>query len=317
LCRWNLFNFATEVWGGINYIFTGDELPQAGNGIMIGNHAAGLDFTTGITISGRMTSLGPGRTMVLMKNSLKYVPTVGFMQFLQGSLFLRRNWEKDQLSINKKLENIARGFWPQPFLIGIYPEGTRITAKKRADSHEFAKQRELPILNHVLLPRTKGFTHLMQKLHTNLDYIIDAVLAYSSPIIAFHPFIYGQFLTKSVHVNITNYAAKDIPAQEKEQSEWLLQRFVEKDKKLEYFAVHKQFPAPITSATTNKSSSEVSKAARIDTIRRNRLRFTFLLWSLGVNVVLAGISQQSSYKFACLGGFAAWTVAHTYFNSWK
>lgn len=44
-----------------------------------------------------------------------------------------------------------------PFWMISHPEGTRWSKAKLKKSHEWAKKQGLPILNNVLLPRSKGF----------------------------------------------------------------------------------------------------------------------------------------------------------------
>ena len=41
-------------------------------------------------------------------------------------------------------------------------EGTRFTEAKRLESMKVAREKHLPELNYHLLPRTKGFTLIMQ-----------------------------------------------------------------------------------------------------------------------------------------------------------
>jgi len=93
---WSLFCFCTECWSNVDYIWTGDPIPHDECAILIGNHAAGIDFVSGIVIAAQAMKIGCGRMMTMMKQSLLFVPAIGWTHYLQGSLFLKRNWEKDQ-----------------------------------------------------------------------------------------------------------------------------------------------------------------------------------------------------------------------------
>lgn len=241
---WELFPFLTEVWAAIPYVFTGSFPEEVESSILIGNHERGMDFTTGISIITRAGKLGCGKMMTMMKQSLAFVPTIGWTHYFQGSLFMRRSWEKDQINITNKLQEIETGIFPKPVWIGIYPEGTRITPKKREESIKFAQSRGLPQLNNVLLPRTKGFTFLLHGLPTAIESIIDATCGYAgSPMYPWHPFILGRFATEAVHIHLQRFTtAKDVPKEEKEQADWLLERFVHKDKLLEEFNTTGHFP---------------------------------------------------------------------------
>ncbi|CAF5169587.1 unnamed protein product, partial [Rotaria sp. Silwood1] len=41
-------------------------------------------------------------------------------------------------------------------------EGTRFTERKRLESMKYAREKNLPELKHHILPRTRGFTMIMQ-----------------------------------------------------------------------------------------------------------------------------------------------------------
>jgi lysophosphatidic acid acyltransferase/lysophosphatidylinositol acyltransferase len=41
-------------------------------------------------------------------------------------------------------------------------EGTRFTEKKRLESMKYAREKNLPELKYHILPRTRGFTMIMQ-----------------------------------------------------------------------------------------------------------------------------------------------------------
>ena len=61
--------------------------------------------------------------------------------------------------------------FPRPFWIGIYPEGTRLTPKKKAESDEFALKKGLPPLKNCMHPRTKGFVLLRESYVTSVALI--------------------------------------------------------------------------------------------------------------------------------------------------
>ncbi len=146
---WEIFCFILEVWGDIPFVIYGDAIrDNRENAIMIGNHCAGsLDFASGVCFTARAKGIGTGRMMTMMKSSLQFVPTVGWTHVLQGSLFLKRNWESDQKGLTRKLNSMEDGTFPRPFWVGLYPEGTRITPNKWKESIKFAESKGLPVLN--------------------------------------------------------------------------------------------------------------------------------------------------------------------------
>lgn len=281
---WEIWCFMIEVWSGIPYRFTGDAVGECENAILIGNHERGIDFTTGIVVVSRANGIGCGRMMTMMKKSLLLVPGIGWTHYFQGSLFLSRSWEKDETALRRKLNDIETARFPHPFWVGIYPEGTRITTAKRAQSHVFAKQKNLPILQHVLLPRTKGFTFLMASLPTSVQVIYDVTAAYEgSPLYPSHPLLYGGFATRSVHVHIDRIPIASLPRPDDEAalSEWLVERFRRKDALLTEFATNGRFPGEEASWGSHEQD------------RRKRYRAVFVAWAMILTFVCYAVLRST------------------------
>ena len=55
-------------------------------------------------------------------------------------------------------------------------EGTRFTEKKRLLSMKIAKEKGLPELKHHILPRTKGFTLLIQGAENRSKFVVEMFL---------------------------------------------------------------------------------------------------------------------------------------------
>jgi len=241
---WELFPFLLEGFGHIPIRFTGETLRDTEQAIMLGNHAAGMDFTSGVSVMHRAPKVGTGRLMTMMKKSLQWVPGLGFTHYLQGSLFLARNWEKDHAMISHKLLDMEKGSFPRPFWVGIYPEGTRITPEKKEASLKFAASRGLPQLHNVLLPRTKGFIFVVKSLPSCIDAVYDLTIAFEgSPVSFVHALRSGRFRTSCIHIHITRVSFASIPKEnEKDLNDWLVNKFVEKDQLLGHYKEWGCFP---------------------------------------------------------------------------
>ena len=100
-----------------------------------------------------------------MKKMLKYVPVIGWCWALCDVIFVDRNWEKDEPKITKGVDTLAS--YPSSVLLLLCPEGTIASPEKLEASQKFAKQRNLPILKHHLIPRVKGFVQIMKHLDTS------------------------------------------------------------------------------------------------------------------------------------------------------
>lgn len=242
---WNLFLFVVEVWGGVRYRYFGDRLRAGGseNAIMISNHERGLDFVNGVNVASRVEGLGCGRVMSMMKDSLKWLPTIGWTNWLQGSLYLKRDWARDRGVILQKLKDMETGAFPRPFFVGVYPEGTRITPKKHEASIKFARERGLPELQNVLLPRTKGFVFLKEHLPTSISCVYDVTVAYEGgPAYLGHALVGGRFRCEGIHVHVRRVPFDELPSDPKELEKWLLDAFVAKDRLLQHHKEHGTFP---------------------------------------------------------------------------
>eukprot|EP00468_Gymnochlora_sp_CCMP2014_P003763 CAMPEP_0167757546 /NCGR_PEP_ID=MMETSP0110_2-20121227/9983_1 /TAXON_ID=629695 /ORGANISM="Gymnochlora sp., Strain CCMP2014" /LENGTH=194 /DNA_ID=CAMNT_0007643743 /DNA_START=151 /DNA_END=732 /DNA_ORIENTATION=- len=177
--------------------------------MIIGNHRSTLDFSVGALVAAHAQSIGCGRMMPLMKDVLKWVPAVGWICYLSGALFLRRKWETDKAKIIAKVNEMVIHY-PRPFWLGLYPEGTRFSEKKRDDAHKFAKTAnaegkypyKIPILNNTLLPRPKGFIFFAQheRLRMCLDDLLDFTIGETGGNLSLKQFIAGGFRTKSFHI---------------------------------------------------------------------------------------------------------------------
>ena len=56
------------------------------------------------------------------------------------------------------------GDFPGPMWLCLFAEGTRLTPQKLEASQEYSRKNGLPVLQHHLQPRTRGFNHIIQNL---------------------------------------------------------------------------------------------------------------------------------------------------------
>lgn len=125
------------------------------------NHKYDIDWIAGWIICQRL-GIMPG-SKIIGKQSLRFVPIVGWCWIFTESIFIRRIWENDRETLVKDLRNVLADY-PRNYFFNflLFCEGTRFTEKKRLASMKFAREKGLPELKHHILPRTKGFTMLLQ-----------------------------------------------------------------------------------------------------------------------------------------------------------
>ncbi len=131
-----------------------------GNKLLLSNHVAMTDGLALFAIAQRAGRLGQLRFFA--KKSLLFFPVLGFGCYFLNFVFLSRNWLKDSRTIQQTFSNIKqwRRFW-----MCLFAEGTRITPKKLLESQEFARERNMRPLQHVLQPRVKGLRAALEALH--------------------------------------------------------------------------------------------------------------------------------------------------------
>lgn len=153
-----------------------------------------------------------------------------------------RNWEKDQKSIDKTFQNLKNR--KIPFWMIFHPEGTRKSEEKLKKSHEWAKKKDLPMLNHVLLPKTKGFLATIKGLNSHVNAIYDLTIVYNNgesiPDLATSTLRYGS----RVNIHVRRYPIKTLPTDDQEIKQWCTDRWIEKDQLISQFLKDKNFPNP-------------------------------------------------------------------------
>ena len=199
--------------------------------VILMNHHYELDWLYGWMVGDRMGILGNCR--VYVKKIIQYVPVIGWAWCFSDTLFLARDWGKDQVVLDDCLQALQD--YPDPVWILLFPEGTRFTKEKYLASKKFAEANDLPILNHHLVPRTKGFTYTISHLDPAKVKIVYDVTIGCDPATA--PTLTNILMGKSTscHMYIRRFRLEDIPKGEKESAAWLSNLYAEKDELLDSF----------------------------------------------------------------------------------
>ncbi|KAF9168682.1 hypothetical protein DFQ26_002582 [Actinomortierella ambigua] len=213
---------------GARITFSGEKIPYGESALVFANHRSFVDFYMIHSVAARRGML----------NYMK-IPFYGWGMWIMGMLFINRNWQRDQIKINKmfgRILDIEAPVWVASFL-----EGSRLTATKLAASQQFMQSRGLPLLSNVLMPRTKGFIACVQKFRgTHVKYVYDFTIAYYHRTKGFGvpPNLVRVHTAQlnpeyKFHIHCNRYLLDDLPEDEDKLSEWVLQRYVEKDAFLE------------------------------------------------------------------------------------
>ncbi len=226
---WRWCDLWAEKINGTEIIFSGDELPLEENAIVILNHQALVDIPVAFRLARMKGRLGDMKWFV--KDVLKYVPGIGWGMLFLDCLFLKRNWLKDQGSITRVFSNLTK--FEVPCWIMSFVEGTRFSPKKIKASQEYAAKNGYQVMNHVQMPRTKGFVATATSLGNLVPAVYDFTIGYFGKVPTMIEWIRGDVQKAALHMR--RFELKDLPKTEKELSDWLRQIFVEKDQLLERF----------------------------------------------------------------------------------
>lgn len=204
----------------------GDEISVGENAIMIPNHQSFVDIMMTIKLAEKPGRLGDIKQFA--KDIIKWFPGIGWGMFFVDGIFLKRDWAKDADNIFRTFSRIRSS--GTPFWIANYPEGTRFTRAKLMKSQEFARSSGKPILNHVLLPRPKGFQATLLALRDRISAVYDVSIKYTGEHVPnFWELLSGQ-IQNPIIVKVKRYPISEIPIGDEAIQSWLIERFIEKDK---------------------------------------------------------------------------------------
>ncbi len=212
-----------------NIVVTGDSIPHGENALVFANHQQMPDITFLMDYARTKDRLGDLKWFA--KEIIKYVPGVGWGMWFLDCPFLKRNWNDDRRSI---LETFARLRDDRvPMWLVTFPEGTRLTASKIEKSRRYATEHGLHALDHVQLPRTKGFVASIVGLRGHITAVYDITIGYERGVPTLWQFIQGY--ARRAHLHVQRYPIETLPQDDDGLATWLTDRFVEKDRLLNEF----------------------------------------------------------------------------------
>ncbi|CAG8549673.1 1089_t:CDS:2 [Diversispora eburnea] len=170
------------------------------------------------------------------------------MQFFKF-IFLKRNWDADRNVLTKTMDRLADS--KEPLWLLIFPEGTVVSKSARNKSKSYSEKNGLRDLEHLLLPRSTGLHFCTKALRKSVDYIYDLTIGFEGISVGQFPediytlrgmYILGKY-PRSVHIHIRKFLISEIPEEEEKFTEWLRQRWVEKDALMSEFYAKGKFPS--------------------------------------------------------------------------
>ncbi|KAF0988358.1 hypothetical protein HZS_867 [Henneguya salminicola] len=181
----------------------------------------------------------PRNLKYAIKNSLKYIPILGWIGQTLVHLFLKRDVISDQYKISQYIKYMKKLFYPVQLV--IYCEGTNLEPNTHAQSCEYARKKGFPEYQHVLHPKITGFKFLVQGLrglHGDIkiiNCIYDCTIGYRG----YEAFgdittVLGK-LTDEVHIHVERFDIDSLPVDDDKLEDWLKDRWLNKEKSLNSF----------------------------------------------------------------------------------
>ncbi|KAL9620159.1 MAG: hypothetical protein Q9160_005274 [Pyrenula sp. 1 TL-2023] len=237
--------------------------------VMIANHQIYTDWMYLWWIA--YTNGMHGRLYIVLKESLKRIPVIGWgMQFCQF-IFLKRNWEKDKGNLSLHMRKLNKP--SDPMWLLLFPEGTNLAPNTRRRSKKWADKNRMADMRHTLHPRSTGLQFCLKELRKTVKYVYDCTIAYEGV-------QRGQFAQdiftikasylegrppKSVNMYWRRFPIASIPLDDDKAFErWLRKKWVEKDHLIEIYLHTGQFPAD-TGVSTTPDGRTLRGAGHIET----------------------------------------------------
>ena len=190
-----------------------------------------------------------GRIYVVLKESLKSIPVIGWgMQFAQF-IFLKRKWEQDKPRLAQHMQRFKN---KEPMWLMMFPEGTNLADCTRDTSRKWAATNGIKDMQHTLLPRSTGLHFMLQELKDNVEFVYDCTIAYegvprgqyAQDIFTVGASYFGGRPPKSVNMYWRRFRVANIPLDDPQKFDiWLRARWSEKDRFIENWYRTGRFPA--------------------------------------------------------------------------
>ncbi|XP_071691780.1 probable 1-acyl-sn-glycerol-3-phosphate acyltransferase 5 [Rutidosis leptorrhynchoides] len=225
-----LWPFLFEKINKTKVVFSGENVPAKERVLIIANHRTEVDWMYLWDLALRKERLG--YIKYVLKSSLMKLPVFGWAFHILEFISVERRWDLDESPMRMMLSSFKNQ--QDPLWLAVFPEGTDFTEQKCIRSQKYAVEHGLPVLHHVLLPKTKGFVASLEELRGCLDAVYDITIGYKNRCPTFLDNAFGV-APSEVHIHVQRIAVNDIPESEKMIGSWLIDRFSKKDKLLSDF----------------------------------------------------------------------------------
>lgn len=240
---WESFAVALmEVFYGVRFYLSGDAIRPGERSLIILNHRNRLDWNFFWGALAHAASPPAHNCKIVLKSGIRKFPALGWIMQMSCFLYIRRRWEDDQ----RLMANVLDYFKDirHTFQVLLFPEGTNLTKETKEKSEIYAKKAGLQPFQHVLIPRTTGFTYLVNKMRSGeqLDAVYDVTVAYPKTLPQTELDVLKGRLPEEVHFHIKRHHSSSLPSTDEGLKAWLMTAWTEKDELLRTALGQGHFP---------------------------------------------------------------------------
>lgn len=147
--------------------------------IIVCNHVTTIDF---LIVMVYLKYFGIASYNFILDYKVKHIVGFGLIVYANPDIKLFRDWEKDQYNLPKQIDNFKTSITSKKQILLIFPEGTRFTQDKFIEAQKFSKSKDIPVYDHLLVPKARGLWFLINSLKKSnkLGRIWDITLAIPS-----------------------------------------------------------------------------------------------------------------------------------------
>ncbi|CAO3681174.1 unnamed protein product [Rhizopus stolonifer] len=214
--------------------------------IMMANHQILVDWIYVWFLA--YLSKAHGSLKIMLKHSLSLIPIYGTVKCFPGFRLDIKYCEHDKDTVVKNLERSKKR--DGPMWLVLFPEGTVISDDTRARSKAFAQKFNMEDYKFTLLPRTTGLLLCKDALGDKVEWLYDLTIGYPGipsgenpeDVMTMKRIFCDRNGPNKIHIHIRRFRIDTLPSDPVEFTQWLFDRWAEKDKKLVYFNENGKFP---------------------------------------------------------------------------
>lgn len=243
----SIFMGHLEHFSRMTIVLTGDPFFANEAALVVCNHRSWTDTIILYSLARQVRMHGDVK--FLAKRSLLAFPVFGFAGWiLDVVIFIKRQSSSAGRRMGKVFSSLTDPRRERlPYWLISYLEGTRFTEKKHSMAIDFAKERGLTPLRHMLQPRTKGFLAQVRALRGNAEAVYDVTIGYHENYKKeMEPSFSKMYFTPSrvdrvIHVHQRRIPLDEVPEDDEELKQWVYKLYEQKDDLLDGFKQNGRF----------------------------------------------------------------------------